>query len=320
MGRVGLSRGAPAGLLLLAAAFLTAFVAPPPASASRAWIGGTFPVGDGEHVSVYVSSSYPAPEAAAQRWAAFFGALPHGKELSLVSVYVAPLDEVRELCLSADVLGCYRSQEIVMVGDSTSVAAHEYGHHVAANRSNAPWLALDWGTKRWATAAGVCARVGTGFAFPGDEGFNYALNPGEAFAESYRVLVETDGTAAAYTWPIVDPSFRPEPATLEAVREDVLHPWTSPVTKTVRGGFAGRARTSIVTFSTPLDGDLRIQTPGTADLTLLLPDGRTVLARSSWTSTGGKALGYRICGTRSVKLRVSRGDAGRRFTLRITRP
>ena len=37
-------------------------------------------------------------------------------------------------------------------------------------------------------------------AFPGNEGANYSLNPGEAFAESYRVLVETNGTAVGYDW------------------------------------------------------------------------------------------------------------------------
>ena len=88
----------------------------------------------------------------------------------------------------------YGQANLVVLGDAvggitpTSVAAH--GHHIAANRSNAPWLALDWGTKRWATRMSICARRGARTAFPGDEGDNYSLNPGEAFAEAYRVLVE----------------------------------------------------------------------------------------------------------------------------------
>ena len=62
------------------------------------------------------------------------------------------------------------------VGETTdgiapnSVATHEYGHHVAANSNNAPWRAIDWGTKRWASMVGVCSRVQSGMAFPGDEG------------------------------------------------------------------------------------------------------------------------------------------------------
>jgi hypothetical protein len=39
-----------------------------------------------------------------------------------------------------------------------AVITHECGHHVAAHRSNAPWRALDWGPKRWASTMQVCAR------------------------------------------------------------------------------------------------------------------------------------------------------------------
>ena len=38
------------------------------------------------------------------------------------------------------------------------VLAHEYGHHIAAWRSNAPWEAVDWGPKHWASAMRACAR------------------------------------------------------------------------------------------------------------------------------------------------------------------
>jgi hypothetical protein len=323
--RAALSRGVPASLVL-AAALLTAFVAPPPAAAASSWVGGTYPVSDGQHVSVHVSTTYPDASAAAQRWATFFGGLPHGRELSLVEAYVAPLDEVRELCHNVDVLGCYMGDELVTVGDAvagtlpTSVAAHDYGHHIAANRNNAPWLALDWGTKRWASAMGICSRVANDVAFPGDEGVNYTLNPGEAFAESYRVLVETGGTATGYTWPVVDPSFRPDTPALDALLEDVLDPWAGQVTTTIRARFAGGSRSWTSTIQTPLDGSLRIQISNADDLTLMSPDGHGVLATSSWTSSGGKALDYRICGTRSLKVRVVRRGAASRFTLRITHP
>src|SRR5438034_7045369 len=79
----------------------------------------------------------------------------------------------------------------VELPDGTSketVLVHELGHNVAANRDNAPWSAVDWGTKRWATYMNVCARHDAGTAFPGDEADHYLLNPGEAFAETYRLL------------------------------------------------------------------------------------------------------------------------------------
>jgi len=297
---------------------------------AASWWGGTYSVPDGEHVSIYISASYPPADAVAQQWADFFAGIPHGKELSLAKVYIAPLAEVSEMCFSAEVVGCYGGETLVTVGDSTagisprSVAAHEYAHHIAANRNNAPWRALDWGTKRWASTVGICARVTAGSAFPGDEGPSYTLNPGEGFAESYRILVETNGTAIGYDWPIVDPSFRPTRESLAAIREDALQPWVGPTTKTVRGKFLRGSRTWTTQVSTPLDGDLRVRVTvpggGADDVTLLTGDGRTVLATGSWASTGGKSAEYRVCGARSLRVRVTRGGAAARFTLRVTAP
>ena len=149
---------------------------------------------------------------------------------------------------------------------------------------------------------------------------DYSLNPGEAFAESYRVLVESTGTAAGDRWPIVDASFRPDVAALAALRADVLDPWTGPAVTAVRGRFKGSARYWTATLATPLDGDLSIKVGASDDLSLRSGDGRTVLARSAWTSTGGKFAAYRVCGTRSLQVRVSRLRAAASFTLRISRP
>jgi hypothetical protein len=297
---------------------------------SASWWGGTYSAPDGEHVTVYISTSYPEADGVAQHWADFFVGLPHGKELSAAKVYIAPLPEVAEMCFTTEALGCYGGQTLVVVGESTdgiaptSIATHEYGHHIAANRSNAPWPAIDWGTKRWASQVGVCSRVKSGMAFPGDEGVNYSLNPGEAFAESYRMLVETNGTGVGYDWPIIDPSFRPTPESLAALREDVLHPWVGPTTKTIRGKFLRQRRTWSTQVATLLDGDLRLRVTvpggGADDVTLLSSDGRTVLATGSWASSGGKSAEYQVCGARSVRVRVTRGGAAARFTLQVQKP
>jgi hypothetical protein len=127
-----------------------------------------------------------------------------------------------------------------------------------------------------------------------------------------------------YDWPIVDPSFRPSTEALAAVREDVLHPWTGPTTRTIRGKFLRQQRTWSMQVATPLDGDLRLRLTvpggGANDVTLLSGDGRTVLATGSWTSSGGKSVEYRVCGARSVKARVTRGGAAARFTLKVQVP
>jgi hypothetical protein len=297
---------------------------------AETWWGGTYAVSGGEELHLYISARYPRSDAATQKWVDFFSRIPHRQELSLARVYIAPLDEVAELCDSFEALGCYSSPSLVAVGDPTdgiapaSVVAHEYGHHITANRSNAPWLAVDWGTKRWATQVGVCSRVASGLAFPGDEGFNYMLNPGEAFAESYRVLVETNGTGMDYGWPILDQSFRPTAKSLAALREDVLDPWAGPTTTTIKAKFPRHRRTWTTQIATPLDGNLhlRLSVPGGGadDVTLLTGDGQTVLARGSWTTSGAKSVEYPICGARSLKVRVTRGGAAARFTLRVERP
>ena len=312
------------------AAARTKLLSVAPRVAEATWWGGAFPVAGGGQVTVYVSSAYPEAQAVAQKWADFFAGLPHGAELPLLTAYIAPLDEVSDLCFSDHALGCYWGQKLVTIGDSSagippaSVAAHEYGHHVAGNRRNDPWPAIAWGTKRWATGAGICARVQARTAFPGDEGGSYTFNPGEAFAESYRVLVETNGSALGYDWPIVDYSFRPDAQALAAVREDVLHPWSTPTQKTIRGKFLRRSRTWSATVATPLDGELHLRLTaaggGAHDVTLLSSDGRKVLARSSWDSSGGKSIEYLVCGARSVKARVTRGGVSARFPLRVTTP
>jgi hypothetical protein len=67
----------------------------------------------------------------------------------------------RFLICGDDAAGCYSGGELVFIGDPVGAwtpegtARHEYGHHIAANRANPPWRALDWGTKRWAS---VCKR------------------------------------------------------------------------------------------------------------------------------------------------------------------
>jgi hypothetical protein len=297
--------------------------------AARPWLRLQSRAASGPGLKVAISLAYASDPGALQRWTDFFTSLLHGPELDLLDAYIAPLPEVEEIC-GGEALGCYGSNHLVVMGEASfgisaeTVARHEYGHHVAANRLNPPWPAADWGTKRWASAAGVCGRVAAGTAFPGDEDMNYELNPGEAFAESYRVLVETNGTAAGYDWPILDESFRPTAETLAAVREDVLHPWAGPTERTIQAKFLRRSRTWTTTVTTPLDGDLRVQVTnpgGGADgVALLSGDGQTVLANGAWSTSGGKSIEYRVCGGRSLKVRVTRGGAAVRFTLRVQAP
>ncbi len=169
----------------------------------------------------------------------------------------------------------------------------------------------------WASHMNICARTAQSTAFPGDEGSAYTLNPGEAFAESYRVLNERD-RGAPFVWPIVDPSFIPDNAALDALRQDVVEPWTGPTRRTFRVRFAPGRRSWTKTLATPLDGQLSAAAGGPADVQLM--DGARSVAGGAWTATGGKSFEYQVCGVRSFVLRVRRAGGPRTLVLRLVQP
>ena len=208
------------------------------------WWGGPVVTSTGETVTLYVSDRFPQDESIRLSWANFFAWLYHGSELSTVTIYQAPLDEVRQIC-GAEAAGCYSPSRRILVfpgdagaGADADIGAHEYAHHVASNRLNDPWSSNDWGPKRWASAVGVCSRVAAGTAFPGDESDHYTFNPGEAFAETYRILnIQRGGTWANFPL-IVDSSFTPTPDSLAAALGDVQQPWSAPGPTSWDGQFA----------------------------------------------------------------------------------
>lgn len=303
-------------LVVVACLALQPGTLPPRAeAATTGWRGGTLATHTGETVSVYVSDAYSQEQVDPQAWADFFASLPHGRELSSVVIRVAPHAEVEQLC-APGALGCYRRSELVLAGETVggmtpeSIARHEYGHHVAANRVNPPWQAVDWGTKRWASATQVCTRAKAGTAFPGDEADRYRLNPGEAFAEAFRVLAEQKAGSALSSWSIVDGSFYPDAPALRALEEDVVRPWTKPWRKTARRLFrANGPRRLNQPVVTPLDGELtaELKLPaGRLDTLELLDSAGRVLARGLWAGTSTRKLTFVVCGQRRLTLRVTR--------------
>jgi hypothetical protein len=223
------------------------------------WWGGPTVTSTGETVTLYVSSSFAVNEATRVGWANFFASLYHGSEISTVTIYQAPLYEVRAFCGGGSALGCYlRTQRTLFFpgdGDPAAnqvIGAHEYGHHVALSRRNDPWNPGDWGPKRWASYIGVCARTAAGTLFPDDEGAHYTLNPGEGFAEAYMDLnKQRGGTWAALPSP-VDASLAPDGGALAAILADVQQPWQGPTQTTWNGQFV-RPLPPLV----PLEGAVR---------------------------------------------------------------
>jgi hypothetical protein len=279
------------------------------------WVEHIYTARTNEPVDVAVSASYPPDQPIAQHWADFFAGLPHGPELARLKAHIAPLSEVQTIC-GGGAVGCYGDNQLIVTNEQVlgfapeEVARHEYGHHIALNRSNAPWPALDWGSKRWATAARICSRVRWNSAYPGDESLLYKLNPGEAFAEAYRVLVDTQAGEARPSWPLVDASFYPDQAALDAVEQDIVNPWLGPTAL----DFRAHGKVWEHRVPTPLDGTLTVRLARSAGLVLIGDDGRALRP----TIERKRSLAYQICGQRSVTVRViSRSDVTQ---LRVTTP
>jgi hypothetical protein len=293
-----------------------------PASA-LAW-GGSYPSGDsnGTFVQIQVSDTYTVDQTLPQGWATYLGTLVHGPELAQLTLDLIPLSSVQSLC-GLGALACYDPlrQEIFASPEdqldappAKEIVTHEYGHHIANNRNDAPWSALDYGTKRWASYENICAKAAGGTASPGDEGVNYFQNSGEAFAESYRVLNLQRLELPNSGWDIVDPSFFPDATALTLLEEDVTTPWTGPTASKLHGSFGtGVVRTFSV--KTQLDGSFtaRLVSPTKSKMRLALYNQGTLVLR-------GTTIRYEICGERALTLKVERISGRGAFTVNVSKP
>jgi hypothetical protein len=300
-------------------------------SGTVAFWGGATTASTGDRVTVRFSDSYPQDPAVAQRWADFLASLLHGSELQTAVLYLAPFREVQSFC-GRGALACYNPGQnlIVAPGDNVapditaeSVVMHEYGHHVAASRSDAPWEAVDYGTKRWSSYLQVCARSRDGQLFPGDESSNYRLNPGEAFAETYRVLNERRLGRVESTWDIVSEALYPDATALSLVEQDVTTPWTGNTSSSSTLALRKSARTRTVSLATPLDGSMRVTLRGVkngrAALDLLGATGAPIL-HTVVSGATTRSLSTTVCGTRAYRARVTLQRGSGSFRLTVSKP
>jgi len=292
------------------------------ADAPAGFWGGVYTTPTKEQVTVYSSNAYTVDNNANQRWADFLASLVHGPELSSVSLYLAPPAEVASMCGGADILGCYGNDRILAPGQGSaevsaeSVVAHEYGHHIAANRVNAPWPALAWGTKRWASYEQVCRRARARELFPGAEGpLLYLFNPGEVFAETYRLMNERKAGLPETPWRVVDRSLVPNSRDLALVEQDVSQPWSAARVVRLRGTFAkGGRSTRNFKLATPLDGNVSATVESGAAVRLDVLSGKKRIIRGTTAAAGT------ICGPRTLTFRVTRTSGSGPFSLSVSLP
>jgi hypothetical protein len=277
---------------------------------------------DGHTVTVRVSEAYANPGAVAQNLVDFLGTLLHGDEMNDLTVFIATPAEIRGQC-GAGVLACYfpDAEEMVVSGDDAGpkepprefVIAHEYGHHVATNRRNKPWSALQRGTKRWSTYEGICRGIKRGRIHPG----NYFQNPGEAHAEAFAFYHFRD--AIPWEWRIA----RPDQGSFDAIFADVMSPWTRRTSIGFSGELAGRGAREVHRIRLPLDGRLRVKLDGPPgadfDLRLLAPRRPRVLDRAL-SPAPDETLFYTVCGRRGARIAVRSAHGSGRFDLTASRP
>jgi hypothetical protein len=218
---------------------------------------------DGTALKVTISNAYgqtPMSQAAAQNAVNFLASRVHGTELGLLKVFVGPPSEISSICGEGDpsVLACYApdEQRMYVPGETPPnspvpleyIITHEFAHHIALHRRNAVGPAFGisasdagyiLGPEYWATSQYICAGVKAGAFFPNDEGAHYPLNPGEGWAESYAHLPENGFESAAIQ---TSPLFHLDQAAFDAIRRDVLQPWTGNATRTVTGSLGSKSQ------------------------------------------------------------------------------
>jgi hypothetical protein len=291
----------------------------------------TYPTADGTLVNVAISDAYGGmlSQTVAQSYADFLDSLDHGSELAKLLLVLAPPADVVANCGGAEgTLACYDSRTSTMYvpGEETSsptgvttsyVIAHEYGHHIAANRSNAPFSALAFGPKYWASYELVCDRALSGRLAPGDENEFYTENPGEGWAETYAQLKYPD-----VEWRFT-PLLKPDQGAFDAARRDVLTPWVDPVTKAFKGtlGPTG-SNTRRFTLPIALDGALHVRLvgPHTSDYNLVITSdagGRATTTRSGSRDHISYEAACREKDTERLTVAVKRIKGRGPFTVRV---
>jgi hypothetical protein len=299
------------------------------ALAPSGYWGGVYRAATGENVTVYASNAYPMEPALGQRWADFLSSLLHGPELSTVTVLLSTASEISRIC-GQDALACYsaRGAQLYAPGEdpdaslsAEAVIAHEYGHHVAANRLNTPWNAIDWGPKRWASSMQVCPATKKGRFAPGAEDpVRYDVNPGEGWAETYRLLNQRRLGLPESPWEIVSQALFPSDAALAAAEQDVTAPWAGNTTTTQAGAVTRASRTRTYAVATPLDGSLKLTLRASAGLRVALDVFASSTRVAHVTGGGTLARATTVCGTRAYRVRVTELKGRGSFRLAVSKP
>jgi hypothetical protein len=293
----------------------------------------SYPTKDGKTVVAAISDNYgnQLDTHVVQSYVDFLDGLEHGTELSQLKIYIAPPDEVLAECGGAEgTLACYDSRLNIMfvpgqepdTGASgvtlSYVVAHEYGHHIAAHRSNDPFSAFATGPKYWASYEMVCDRTIKGQLAPGNEAEFYGSNPGEGWAETFAQLKYPE-----VAWQY-NPIMKPDLGAFEAARKDISAPWSGNVTKVFKGSFGKRAaRFKRFGFDLTLDGrfEAKLRGPRKAEYNFVVTSNGRDQGRTSKRGSRDTISFEAACRQETVEpvtIAVKKVTGAGPFTLRVT--
>jgi hypothetical protein len=291
-----------------------------PARAYRSFLLDSPPVAyrtaDGMTVYVSFSDSYTPDPVVAQSYVNLLGFITHSSELNGLQVFIYTPAQIQSVCGDPNAEACYGNDQMFIRGTAVTggapveqVLTHEYGHHIAAHRLNTPWPALDWGPKRWANDMNICANVADSKLFPGDEGANYTLNPGEGWAEAYRKMNELRAGWPDIGWNVVDQFFIPDATDLQLINLDVTTPWAGPTVYVASGRLH---RKGVRRFKKALyDGPITARVTGPRGTTVALTVRGRVVRGPARRVSGIN------CGLSNIGV-VVRSRYGGRFHIRLT--
>lgn len=293
----------------------------------------SYPTPDGKTVVAAISDNYgnQLNTHVVQSYVDFLYSLQHGDELSQLKVYIAPPDEVLDECGgAAGTLACYDSRTKIMVvpgeepdagasGVTLSyVVAHEYGHHIAAHRSNDPFRAFVTGPKYWASYEMVCDRALKGQLAPGNEAEFYGSNPGEGWAETYAQLKYPQ-----VNWQY-NPIMKPDAGAFAIAQKDISTPWTRNATRVFEGTFGKRGgNIKRYRFELTLDGrfQARLKGPRKSNYDFVITSNNRDEGRTSQSGSRDSVSYEAACrqeALENVTITVKRISGSGPFTLRVT--
>jgi hypothetical protein len=152
----------------------------------------------------------------------------------------------------------------------------------------------------------VCAKARKGVLVPGAEDpVQYTENPGEGWAETYRVLNERKAGHAETPWQIVDQSLYPTAAALTAADQDVIAPWTDGTTTAQKAVLTHTKKTKTFTVATQLDGTLKMTLKPSAGMRLSLDVFASSTRAAHVVSARAVSRTFTVCGARSYRFRVT---------------